>query len=127
MPLEYKQKKVIVRFEVVVATFQFGDWGQVYTNGGDGEIDWDTPVGGRVPLITPQTPIAGGIATVAIVVYVSVPGTWRFGVKVWDRYNNPQVGSSLEKSKHVDLVPLYPFGMSAVSYDYEESELVLGL
>jgi len=125
--MEYIRKKVIVNFSVVVATYQAGDWGQVFTNGGAGEIDWDTPVGGRVFLITPQTPIAGGIATVAIDIYVKVPGMWKFGVKVWDKFNNEQVGDSIEKSKHVDLVPLFPAGMSALSFDYENSELVLGL
>jgi hypothetical protein len=125
--MEYIKKKVIVGFSVVVATYQVGDWGQVHTNGGDGEINWDTPVGPKVLLITPQTQIAGGIAAIKVTVRVDVPGTWRFGVKVWDKYNNVQVGDSIEESEYIDMVPLYPAGMSGESYDYEESELVLAL
>ncbi len=125
--MEYIRKKVIVSSPVVVATFNSGDYGRVCTNGGDGEIDFDNPVGGKEALITPQTPIAGGIATVEIVVYVDKPGTWRFGVKVWDKWDNVQVGDSPEVSGYIDMVPLAPGGMSSESFDYEVSELVLRL
>jgi len=127
MALEYIQKKVMISFAVAEATYQDGDWGQAFTNGGAGEIDWDTPRSGRVPLITGQTPIADGIATVTIEVFVDVPGTWKFGVKVRDRFNNEQVGDSIEAEAYIDLTPLYPGRLSGESFDFENSELVLGL
>ncbi len=104
--MDYISQKIVI--SVIVDATVYADCRyELYTNGGAGDVDYENPVTRKAPMITPQTSVSGGNATVKTEYLIDTPGLWKFAIKAYDDIGkgNENIGTLEEKSKLIDLVP----------------------
>jgi hypothetical protein len=128
--VEYKPAHFRLRMPVDAVHYTIQDVAMIYSNGGDGAIDWVTPHSQRRWRMIPPDPLA---AEVVMDFDIETPGLWRLGVLVFDGLEaadglpgNPSAASN-EVVVYVDLEPVAPDAPTASGYDHAARQVTLTL
>ena len=122
-----------------ISGYDDGDYAQIYSNSGDGDIDYDTAHDTRqIDLTDDQWTTLGwgdmpwgdgawgdGYTTMEIIAQADVPGLWGFGFIVYDTAGNSNEGTPGEAEVYITPRPKKPGAMTQSSYDSTNNILTL--
>ena len=131
--------KVTLQFAVDIG-HEVGDYAQLFGNGGDGVVDYDTPLlNGRKFDLFPQgagiygcghepcghSPCGFGTAVIEAEVIIETCGEYKFAFACFDSLGNPDEGAPQELLVSLHTAPPAPTGLIKNSYDKDTDVLIL--
>ncbi|MBW1784119.1 MAG: hypothetical protein JRL30_25690 [Deltaproteobacteria bacterium] len=124
-----------------ISGYAEGDYCYLHSNGGSGDIDWDTAHDSRkFPLVSSEYDVDGwgdmpwgdgawgdGYTELSVIVEIKTPGLWKFGLKAYDQYDNAHTGDPGEAEIYVDNVPVQASVLTIDSYDVVDDVLTVSV